>query len=38
MLARLSNDSRTRRSVNFGEPVSRRHPWDIPVPDYIPEA
>jgi hypothetical protein len=37
-LSRLSNDSRVRRAIHFGEPEARYAPWDIPVPDYIPEA
>lgn len=37
MLARFSNDSRTARAVNFGANRARK-PFDIPVPDYIPEA
>jgi hypothetical protein len=35
LMSRYSNDSRTRRSINFGSPVSRG-PFDIPVPDVIP--
>lgn len=35
-MARLSNDSRNRRTVYFGEPYEERHPWDVPVPDQIP--
>lgn len=38
LINRLSNDSRTRRTINFGETASRHAPWDVPVPDYIPEA
>lgn len=36
LVNRLSNDSRARRSINFGEPAARTRPWDVPVPDYIP--
>jgi hypothetical protein len=36
-LAKLSNDTRTRRSVSFGA-VPLRNPWDVPIPDYIPDA
>lgn len=35
LLARMSNDTRTRRSITFGA-VPMRHPWDVPVPDFIP--
>ena len=35
ILARMINDSRTRRVLNFGA-VAGRHPWDIPIPDFIP--
>lgn len=35
ILARMANDTRTRRAVTFGQ-VSSRHPWDVPVPDFIP--
>lgn len=38
LLSRLSNDSRTRRTINFGETSDTRAPWDVPVPDFIPEA
>lgn len=38
LLAKLANDMRGRRFVNFGEPVIRRHPFDIPVPDQIPTS
>lgn len=38
LIERLSNDSRSRRSVYFGEPYERRRPWDIPVPDMIPSS
>jgi len=38
LINRFSNDSRTRRSINFGEPESRIAPWDVPVPDWIPSA
>ena len=36
-LANLSNDTRTRRTVSFGA-VPIRAPWDVPIPDYIPDA
>jgi hypothetical protein len=35
LLARMINDTRTRRVINFGA-VPTRQPWDIPVPDFIP--
>lgn len=38
LLARLSNDSRNRRVINFGEAHSNRHPWDVPVPSEIPSS
>lgn len=37
LMARLDNDGRTRRSVDFG-PTPTRAPWDVPVPDVIPNA
>ncbi len=37
LLARMSNDTRGRRAINFG-PVPQRNPWDVPVPDFIPES
>ncbi|MGB1215040.1 MAG: hypothetical protein ACPG4X_16860 [Pikeienuella sp.] len=37
-LGRFSNDRRARRSINFGDPYMDRRPWDVPVPDYIPES
>jgi hypothetical protein len=36
-MAKLSNDSRTRRTVSFGGTPARA-PWDIPTPDFIPPA
>ncbi len=36
-LARLSNDSRTRRKIGFGVTAARA-PWDVPVPDFIPAS
>jgi hypothetical protein len=37
MLGRMSNDATPRRAIAFGStPV--RGPWDIPVPDFIPNA
>lgn len=36
-LARLANDARQIKRINFGE-TPERHPWDIPVPDFIPSA
>lgn len=38
LISRLSNDSRNRRTVYFGEPYTERRPWNIPVPDQIPES
>lgn len=38
LLNRFSNDNRTRRAINFGEPEARVAPWDVPVPDYIPTS
>lgn len=37
MIARLINDRRTIRTVNFGD-VHGRNPWDVPVPDTIPSS
>lgn len=37
LMARYGNDSRTIRSINFAQPVSRS-PWDVPVPDVIPSS
>ena len=34
-LAKLSNDTRTIRTVAFGD-TPPRAPWDVPLPDYIP--
>lgn len=36
LLARWSNEQRQSRSVSFGD-RPRRDPWDIPVPDFIPD-
>lgn len=35
-LSRLINDARGVRSINFGDCVRMRSPFDIPVPDFIP--
>ena len=35
LLARMINDTRTRRVISFGT-VPVRQPWDVPVPDFIP--
>jgi hypothetical protein len=35
LLARMSNEGRTRRTVNFGA-RAQRWPFDVPVPDFIP--
>lgn len=37
-LSRLSNDRRARRVVSFDGGGQRRRPWDVPVPDFIPEG
>ena len=37
-LHRYSNDRRVRRKITFGDMRKDSGPWDIPVPDYIPEA
>jgi hypothetical protein len=37
-LNRLSNDRRTRRTINFGESHGMRTPWEIPIPDFVPPA
>ena len=37
LMSRLDNDGRTRRAVHFGPKLSRK-PWDVPVPDVIPNA
>lgn len=37
LLARYTNDSKTRRAIAFGT-TTARSPWDVPVPDYIPPA
>lgn len=37
-LSRLSNDRNTRRSIHFGDDPGMRHPFDIPIPEYIPPA
>ncbi len=34
-MAKLSNDSRTIRTIGFGDTPTRA-PWDVPIPDYIP--
>ena len=38
LLERLSNDSRSRRTINFGDSGERVRPWDVPVPDQIPTS
>lgn len=35
-LARLANQSRGRRAINFGGPQEPGHPMRVPVPDFIP--
>jgi hypothetical protein len=35
LLARMSNDTRTRRRIVFGGTIPRG-PFDVPVPDFIP--
>ena len=37
-LARFLNDGRTRRKIRFGPNAILREPWDVPVPDYIPDS
>lgn len=37
LLARMANDTKTRRTITFGE-GPRRQPWDVPVPDFIPSG
>lgn len=37
-IARLSNDARSRRTVDFSGNMSNRKPWEIPVPDFIPSS
>lgn len=37
-LERYTNQTKTRRSIGFGDPYMDRKPWDVPVPDYIPES
>lgn len=37
-LARYSNDRRVRRRICFGDDRKDAMPWDIPVPDYIPDS
>lgn len=37
-LSRMSNDRRARRTINFGEQGGEDMPWQIPVPDFIPET
>jgi hypothetical protein len=37
-LSRLIGDRRAMRAVNFGDPVEKRKPWDVPVPDFIPSS
>lgn len=36
-ISRASSDAKGLRRVAFGTPQARR-PWDVPVPDYIPES
>lgn len=38
LMNRMSNDRRVRRDINFGDDRGDRYPWDIPVPNFIPEA
>lgn len=35
LLARMANDTKTRRTITFGE-SPKRQPWSVPVPDFIP--
>lgn len=37
-LARLANESRGRRVINFGSPLYDGKPMRVPVPDYIPTS
>jgi hypothetical protein len=37
-LARLSNDYKVRRSLNFGGDSEPAHPMRVPVPDFIPSS
>lgn len=37
-LARAANEHRGIRKVMFGQPLNKRPPWDVPVPDYIPSG
>lgn len=37
-LGRLMNDRRTRRIIDLGGASHWRKPWDVPVPDFIPES
>ena len=37
LMARYSNDTRTRRRISFAS-TQARSPWDVPVPDVIPSA
>jgi hypothetical protein len=37
LLARMGNDTRTRRTITFGG-VNPRGPFDIPLPDFIPSS
>ena len=38
LMARLSNDRRTRRTINVGGSSTHRRPWDVPTPDQIPSS
>lgn len=38
MIARFSNDRRTRRKINFGGQSEIRKPWNVQVPDFIPSS
>lgn len=37
-LARLSNESRGKRVINFGGPQEPAHPMKVPIPDFIPSS
>jgi len=37
-LSRNANDSKSRRVINFGAPLERQRPWDVPAPDVIPSS
>jgi hypothetical protein len=37
LLARMANDTRTRRTITFGD-TPKRAPWSVPVPDFIPSG